>query len=342
MTFRLSRRELLTATGGVLLPYWWTSSSAKAQSANDRVTFGAIGTGQRFGVVKTQKLRGVGGNAAKYGDFVMVCDADSQRREQAKALLGGKAAMVEDYRKVLERDDIQAVTIVTPDHWHTKIALDAMDAGKDVYCEKPLTLTIEEGKLIRQKVADTGRVFQVGTQQRSEMGLRFLQTVALARSGRLGEIKKVTCAIGGSPESGPLQTAEVPKHLNWDLWQGQAPAKDYIPRRCHYEFRWWYEYSGGKLTDWGAHHVDIAQWAIGMDHGGPTLVEPLEVEHPVPLKKGMPTRANEYNCATKFKIRCTFPNGVEMLIRNDAKDLGFDNGICWREPKAGSSSIAAS
>jgi predicted dehydrogenase len=135
--------------------------------------------------------------------------------------------MYEDYRRILERPDIDVVTIVTPDHWHTKIAIEAMKAGKDVYCEKPLTLTIDEGKLIRKVLDETGRVFQVGTQQRSEMGLNFLRAVALVREGRIGELRTVTVAIGGAPSSGPIDVAEVPKGLNWDMWLGQAPMTEY-------------------------------------------------------------------------------------------------------------------
>ncbi|MFN9294751.1 MAG: Gfo/Idh/MocA family oxidoreductase, partial [Planctomyces sp.] len=138
--------------------------------------------------------------------------------------------------------------IVTPDHWHSKIAIEALRAGKDVYCEKPLTLTIDEGKQIRKVLEETKRVFQVGTQQRSEMALRFLHAVAMVREGRIGELKTVTCAIGGAPSSGEIPVAEVPKELNWDMWLGQAPLTDYRFKatngrygnsRCHYEFRWW-------------------------------------------------------------------------------------------------------
>jgi predicted dehydrogenase len=179
---------------------------------------------------------------------------------------------------------------------------------------------------------ETGRVMQVGTQQRSEMGRLFLQAIALIRDGRIGDVKEVQCAIGGAPASGPIPVTDVPSHLNWNLWLGQAPLTAYRytsdrgqPKtRCHYEFRWWYEYSGGKLTDWGAHHVDIAQWAIGMDRSGPVSVKPVSVKHPVPFKDGMPTQDDAYNTATDFLIECLFPNGVKMTIRHDT-----DNGILF-------------
>ena len=228
------------------------------------------------------------------------------------------------------------VTIVTPDHWHSKIAIEAMRSGKDVYCEKPLTLTIDEGKQIRKVLDETGRVFQVGTQQRSEMGLKFLHAVALVREGRIGELKTVTVAIGGAPSSGPIDVVDVPAGLNWDMWLGQAPMTDYRFKdtggrygnsRCHYEFRWWYEYSGGKMTDWGAHHVDIAAWAFNLENTGPVKVEPVMAKHPVSFVNGMPTDATQYNTATEFHVTATFKNDAVLHIRNDAQDLGFDNGL---------------
>ncbi|CAN0363098.1 unnamed protein product, partial [Ectocarpus sp. 4 AP-2014] len=130
-----------------------------------------------------------------------------------------------DYRDILDRDDIDAVMIATPDHWHAKIAVEAMYAGKDVYCEKPLTLTIDEGKLIEKVVKETGRVFQVGTMQRSMN--RFLQAIAIVREGRLGEVKKVTCGLQGMQDSPVLPVAPVPEELDWDVWLGPAPKVDY-------------------------------------------------------------------------------------------------------------------
>ena len=147
----------------------------------------------------------------------------------------------------------------------------ALETGRDVYCEKPLTLTVEEGKLICRVVKKTGRVFQVGTQQRSDN--KFLSAVALARSGRLGKGLVATCSIGGAPTGGPFSTSVPPASLDWNSWLGPAPKVDYITERCHGEFRWWLEYSGGKLTDWGAHHLDIAHWGLGLENTGPVEVE---------------------------------------------------------------------
>jgi predicted dehydrogenase len=183
-------------------------------------------------------------------------------------------------------------------------------------------------------VKETGRVLQVGTQQRSEDGNKFLTAVALVQLGRIGRVHRATVAIGGAPRGGPFMKSAAPGELNWDLWLGQAPQVEYIPQRCHRDFRWWYEYSGGKMTDWGAHHVDIAQWALGMHESGPTSIEPVSIVHPVEFKEGYPTVDDQFNTATNFTIRCKFPGDVEIVIRNDAQDLGFENGILF-EGEAG-------
>ncbi len=309
--------------------------SATTYRANDRGVLGCIGTGSRWGAV--------GPAAANFADCVAVCDVDKNHAENAAKRMEDqqekRPEIFEDYQKILENDEIDVVTIVTPDHWHTKMSIEAMRAGKDVYCEKPLTLTIEEGQQICQVVKETGQVFQVGTQQRSEMGLRFLQAIALIRDGRIGDIRQIHVAIGGAPTSPAIPVTEVPAHINWDKWLGQAPMVDFRDngknRRSHYEFRWWYEYSGGKMTDWGAHHVDIAQWGLDQlgEGQGPVSIEPVEVEHPTTMVNGMPTESDRYNTATKFNVKVMFGNGAQMNIRNDCKDLGFDNGIRFEGTK---------
>lgn len=320
-SFPTTRRGFLRSSAGVaaatLAP--GLLAGRRVLGANERPGVGCIGVG------------GMGlhdlAAAARYGDVLAVCDVDRRHAEEASD--GGKRTIFEDYRKLLDRKDIDLVTISTPDHWHTRICIDALKAGKDVYCQKPLTLTIDEGKKLCAAVRQTGRVLQVGTQQRTENREMFLQAVAMCRIGRIGKLQRVTVAIGGAPSGGPFQKQSPPDHLNWDLWLGQAPKVEYIPERCHAHFRWWYEYSGGKMTDWGAHHVDIAQWAIGMDASGPTRVEPVSCEHPVELQGGMPTRDDRYNTATAFQVKCLFANGVEMLIRHNT-----ENGITF-EGEAG-------
>ncbi len=327
----------LAALASAASPYWFAPSSLAApfRSPNERPILGCIGTGSRWGAV--------GPAAMNFSDCAAVCDVDANHagrgrevalKKQSQPAAERTVDVYEDYRKILDRPEIDVVTIVTPDHWHSKIAIEAMRAGKDVYCEKPLTLTIEEGKQIRKVLEETGRVFQVGTQQRSEMGLRFLHAVAMVREGRIGELQTVTVAIGGAPSSGEIPVVDVPAGLNWEKWLGQAPLTEYRHKgngrgnsRCHYEFRWWYEYSGGKMTDWGAHHVDIAAWAFDLSDTGPVKVEPVMAEHPVPLKDGMPTDPSQYNTATKFHVTATFENGAVLHIRDRTQDLGFDNGL---------------
>ncbi|HLJ10197.1 MAG TPA: Gfo/Idh/MocA family oxidoreductase [Planctomycetaceae bacterium] len=346
---RTHRRDFLktsslAALAGASLPYWFTVESSRALgffAASERPVVGCIGTGDRW-------QGGIWQGLMPFGDVAAVCDVDlyhlragqeAVRRAQHGRGVERPVDMYEDYRKILDRKDIDVVTIVTPDHWHSKIAIEALKAGKDIYCEKPLTLTIDEGKQIIKVLNETKRVFQVGTQQRSEGGNKetpqyFLTAVALVKAGRIGSVKKVTCHINGAPGSGPIPIAEVPLGMNWDMWLGQAPYVDYRsgnfgnnPRypesRTHYEFRWWYEYSGGKMTDWGAHHVDIGQWAIGMDHSGPTSVQGTAV-HPVPLKDGRPTQDDRYNVATTFNVTCQYPNGVELVITSEG-----ENGIMF-------------
>jgi predicted dehydrogenase len=337
---RANRRRFLQTTAALAaaLPGWHTFAGRRALGrglVNDRPTLGCIGTGDRW--------HAVGPSAMAHADCVAVCDADALHvlaaRHKTKEIQNPKGSqravdMYEDYRRLLDRKDVDVVTIVTPDHWHSKISIDALRAGKDVYCEKPLTLTIHEGKQIRKVLRETQRVFQVGTQQRSEMGLNFLKAVAMVKGGRIGKVQKVTCDIGGAPVANDIPEAPVPKELNWDLWLGQAPLATYRSKesgghyphaRTHYEFRWWYEYSGGKMTDWGAHHVDIASWALGIDESGPETVEGV-AEHPCEFRDGMPVRDDCYNTATRFNVTVGCPGGVALRIVSDSPD---GNGILF-------------
>jgi len=331
MTQSTSRRQFLASSLGAaaaagFTPYVWTSQVARAQSANDKLGVGSIGTGGRGS--------GIGHEAGARGNMIACADVDRSHGERFAAKYQGKCQVFADYRKVLDRQDIHIVTIGTPDHWHSKIAIEAMLAGKDVYCEKPLTLTIDEGKQICKVVQQTKRVFQVGTQQRS--GKQFLTAVALARSGRLGKKLTATCSIGGAPSGGPFKTSEPPAELDWETWLGQTPKVPYTKERCHGSFRWWLEYSGGKLTDWGAHHVDIAQWGIGAEATGPIEIEGQgqfpnipDDFNPVDFFAGKVTLANGYNTATQFAIDLAFANGSKIHVQH-----GPDNGI-WFEGDQG-------
>src|SRR6516225_7367287 len=248
MTLRThNRRDFLriAATSPALLPFltpFGRTMAEETKAKNSRPRLGLIGAGgQGTGDARA---------ASRFGDFLAICDVDRHHAERAKRdqrIGRGKADIYEDYRKLLDRQDIDYVIIATPDHWHTKICIDAMKAGKDVYCEKPLTLTIDEGKKLGKVAKETARIVQVGTQQRSDHNRVFLLAVAMVRAGRIGKIKKVTAAIGGGPTGGPFPVAKPPAGLNWDMWLGQAPKVDFRVHRCHADFRWWYEYSGGKL-----------------------------------------------------------------------------------------------
>jgi len=327
----LTRRRFLnqsaqTGIAGILASgYFPYLADAAKEAPSERLRFGAIGVGGRGASVAN--------GARRLADIAAICDLDTQRIESRnKALAQGKADGYQDYRKILDRKDIDFVTIGTTDHWHTRIAIQAMQAGKDVYCEKPLTLTIEEGKQISKVTKETGRVFQVGTQQRSDMGQRFLTAIGIIREGRIGKINKVTCNIGGAKTGGPFQKSDPPPNLDWNTWLGQAPKVDYIKQRCHYEFRWWYEYSGGKMTDWGAHHIDIAQWALNQSGEGQGVLslDPLVGDHPIPLKDGMPTKDDHYNTSHNFHIKCMFPEDTEMHIVSKSKE---GNGILFEGSK---------
>jgi len=325
----------MAAAGAASIMLPSTNRALGYQSPNDRPVFGTIGL-RNQGWAITRK-------SFKFADFAALADVDSKvlgtNVDNTEKGQNKKPDTYKDYRKILERKDIDAVMVATPDHWHTKVVVEAMYAGKDVYCEKPLTLTIDEGKLIEKVVKETGRVFQVGTMQRTECGHRFLQAVALVKSGRIGTVKKVTCGIGGFSASPVIPIAPVPEELDWEFWLGPAPEVPYraLPEmrkgygggvplysNAHYAFRNWHEYSGGKLTDWGAHHVDIACWAIGASDTGPSKVTPLEYKLACEYKDGHPVVHDRYNIATSFKIRADMPNDVEMIITSEG-----DNGILF-------------
>ncbi|MDR0390327.1 MAG: Gfo/Idh/MocA family oxidoreductase [Planctomycetaceae bacterium] len=349
---KTSRRNFLKQTAvtsvsvSAISPYLFTSAQpTRAEAPSDRIRMGCIGVGS-MGRPNASEF-------SRIADVVAVSDVDTSHMEEALAqhekigiARNGEITppqMIKDYRKILDRKDIDAVCIVTPDHWHVKMAIEALQAGKHVFCQKPLTLTVEEGQLIRAACKKYNLIFQVGTQQRTDFRRTFLNAVILIQKGLLGEIKSILCHIDGSPSCAEIPKATAPETLDFEKWLGQAPLVDYIateakhrerrnfwPRnsRTHYEFRWWYEYSGGKFTDWGAHHADIALWAIKQNGSGqgPISFNPIIAEHPVPFKDGYPTINNQYNTATKFDIECKFENGIVMNI---ASHSNVGNGILF-------------
>ena len=217
---------------------------------------------------------------------VAVSDVDATRREAGKrrvddAYGNGDCQAFVDYREMLDLKEIDAVACATPDHWHARVILDVCRAGKDMYCEKPLTNTLAEAKRVMDAVNASEIIFQTGSQQRASREFRY--ACELVRNGRIGQIKEIQVGVGGPPRPCNLPGEEPEAGLDWNLWQGCAPERDYSsvlsPRGVHNHFPSWRnfcEYGGGGMTDWGAHHFDIAQWGLGMDQSGPVEIVPPE------------------------------------------------------------------
>ncbi len=238
-----------------------------------------------------------------------------------------------DYRKIVERKDIDAVLVVTPDHWHVPISLACIESGKDVYCEKPLTLTINEGKLLTEAVKKHRAVFQVGSQQRSSYYFR--RACELVRNGRIGKLQQVLAVLpNGCPDYcnrewlggiswGDLRNpAAVPEGLDYNMWLGPAPYRPYIPALSHANWRWNLDYSGGQLTDWGGHHPDIAQWGMGTERTGPVAIKNA---------RGKFESGDIWNTAREFYFECEYANGVTLIVSSSGmggvKFIGTDGWV---------------
>ncbi|MFB3829594.1 MAG: Gfo/Idh/MocA family protein [Bryobacteraceae bacterium] len=320
----IERRSFLKGTAGGAL----ASAAGRAErrpAPSDRVVIGLIGAGVRG---RDHHLRFLAANPRV--EIAAVCDVDRQRADfaaQVAARARRKAPLVfGDFRELLARKEIDAVVISTPDHWHSIIAIQAMEAGKDVYCEKPLTLFIAEGRRMVDVARQYGTVFQTGSQQRSDW--RFRQAVALVRSGRIGRLKRIITHLGNPGTTsgafihpGVWQPAQTPPEgLDFDMWLGPAPYHDYSPNRCHFEFRYNLDHSGGRITDWGAHHNGIAQWALGMDRSGPVRIE----------GKGGFNKAGPYDYANYLEVRYHYPDGVELLCENEGGNgVRFEGADGW-------------
>ncbi|MGH8020469.1 MAG: Gfo/Idh/MocA family oxidoreductase [Opitutaceae bacterium] len=282
--FHLSRRTFLKRCAAVAaatgLPLWFVErrlaaaeQPKKMRSLNDRPGIALIGCG---GMGRVDA-----GLASAFGDIVAVCDVDGAHLAEAAGQFAtnGKApARFSDFRRVLERDDVHAIINATPDHWHTLINHAAARAHKEVYAEKPLTLTIDEGRHLIKAVRENAIVLQTGSQQRSHETFRL--ACELVRNGRIGRLEQINVWLPAGLREGPFSSAPVPAGLDWDFWQGQAPRVDYMPQRCHVTFRYWHDYSGGTMTDWGAHHNDIVSWATGL--AAPREIEPERLSDPIP------------------------------------------------------------
>jgi len=311
--FHVSRRSFIkacsaaAAAGG--LPLWFVERDAEAAagkpkplSPNDRPGIALVGCGGMG--------TGDADNSRRFGEILAVCDVDQKHAEAAvkKFTKDGKTPdKFNDFRKVMERDDIHVIITATPDHWHTLVNMAATKAGKDVYGEKPLTLTIDEGKRLVKAVRQQNTIFQTGSQQRSDP--KFRLACELVRNGRLGKLKEVTVWLPAGLRQGPFESAPVPSELNWDFWLGQAPKVDYMAQRCHLYFRYWYDYSGGTMTDWGAHHNDVALWAIGLP--APQFIEGKALEQPIP---------GGYTAISDYEVKFTYPNGMVQNIKSTQGD----------------------
>ena len=315
-----TRRDFLRrAAVASTLPLWFVeeqaglAQAAEPTSPNDRPSLALIGCGGRG--------NGIARDAGRYGNIVAVCDVDADHARAASERYG-KAKVFSDFRKVMELAEVDIILNGTPDHWHTLINLAAVKAGKDVYTEKPMTLTIDEGKRLVEAVKKSGRILQVGTQQRSDGNFR--RACELVRNGRIGKLTLIWVGLPAGLRGGPFPTFPVPEGLDWDRWLGQAPKVDYVRERCHTNFRFWYDYSGGTMTDWGAHHNDIAVWALGMDRSGPATIDGQPRVEMIP---------GGYTAYSDYLVEYTYANGVRHVCETVDTDSIF--GAPLKEPEPG-------
>lgn len=306
--FRRSRRRFLRNAGAAVaaasLPRWYADECLaqqvpqppSAETTSDSLRFGLIGCG---GQVKSDA-----GNALRYGRIVALCDVDENQLALARKDFPD-AERYSDFRKLLERKDVDAVICATVDHWHMLVAIAAMRAGKDVYCEKPLTLTVSEGKHLIEAQRQTGRILQTGTQQRSSIHFRL--ACDLVRNGRIGKIQRVEVWLPAGLRQGPFQTSDVPQGFDFDFWMGQTPKVEYVKERTHFSFRYWWDYSGGTMTDWGAHHNDIVLWTLGLDDTGPVSVEGKQLVEMIP---------GGFTAASEYEVTYTYTGGIVHTCRS--------------------------
>jgi predicted dehydrogenase len=311
--FNISRRAFIKRCGLIAamtgLPIWFVERQQldaeevpSTPTPNDRPGIALVGCG---GQGRADAKR-----ALPHGQIVAVCDVDSNHAANAARMftVGERVPMIySDFRKVMERDDVHVIVNGTPDHWHTLVNMAAAKARKDVYAEKPLTLTIDEGRRLVKVVQASGIVLQTGTQQRSDP--RFRMACELVRNNRIGRLLRANVWLPAGLREGPFPVVPVPEGLDWDFWQGQTPATDFVKQRCHGTFRYWYDYSGGTMTDWGAHHNDIAYWAIGLL--APTHVESKRLSEPIP---------GGYTAIADYAVRYTYANGIDLNINSTEDD----------------------
>lgn len=301
---RISRRGFLagavaTCAAPLIVPRH-VLGGERGVAANDRIVVGCVGIGHMtYSSHLPDLLR------MPEVQVVAVCDVDPTRREAGQKRVNDAygntdCAAYNDYRELMAHDDIHAVLCATPDHWHALVILEACKTRKDMYCEKPLTNNLAEAKAVMDAVKAAGIIFQTGSQQRSDR--EFRHACELVRNGYIGKIQRIEVSVGGPPRPCNLQGEELEAGLDWDRWLGPAPLREYSsvlsPRGMHSHFPAWRnfcEYGGGGMTDWGAHHFDIAQWGLGMDESGPVEIVPPE------------------NPASGRGVKFVYDNGVEVI-----------------------------
>ncbi|MGD8453399.1 MAG: Gfo/Idh/MocA family oxidoreductase [Phycisphaerae bacterium] len=331
-TNTLSRRRFLQqagllATAPLLVPATALGHAGR-RAPSERITLGLIGL-KKMGRAHLDLLLGDGDV-----QLVAVCDVDRSARDEAQRKVDqhyGAArrdshhagcAAYNEYERIIERADIDAVVIAVPEHWHAIIAIAACRAGKDVYCEKPLSLTIHEAQEMVRAAHRYDTIFQTGSQQRSDARFRF--ACELVRSGRLGEIRSVHVDVGPPSQDIPLPAEPVPDGFDYDRWLGPAPWVPYNKLRCgsYYEDGWRRirDYSGGKMTDWGAHHFDIAQWGLGMDGSGPVEIVPPDEQRGTPLT---------YHYASGVQVFHGGADGVLFVGTEGRLEVNRDHLTTW-------------
>jgi predicted dehydrogenase len=324
---RHSRRDFLRTglAGGALLSLpaaTYRSALLADEPPSERVRLGSIGVGNQGGPKNNLKA------FVKLAPVVAVCDVDKKYLAEAAAFVEKEQKTAPrtyaDYRKLLDAKDVDAVVITVPDHWHALMTVHACQAGKDVYCEKPLTLVVNEGKAMIAAARTNKRVVQTGSQQRSDD--RFRRACELVRGGALGKLHTVKVGLPGpnwvDRAKKPVPDSDPPAGLDYDAWLGPAPARPFNANRVHYLFRFFWDYSGGQQTNFGAHHLDIAQWALGMDESGPTAIEGSATFN----KDGW------FETPETAKITYTYANGVKVLC---ALGKGGYPGGCTFEGEKG-------
>jgi len=320
-------KRTLTFAGGALAgPFIIPASALGSQGVpapGNRVNAACVGVG---GMGNANMRSFLGETTVQ---MVAVCDVDARLRLGARDAVDRYYARrsesgeykgcrdYNDFRDMLAKEDLDIVIVSTPDHWHTLVSLAAVRAGKDVYCEKPLTLTIAEGRVLADEVKRCGRVFQTGSQQRSSWEFRY--ACELVRNGRIGKLHTIRVRVPGGRTATDQPVMPVPDGFDYDLWLGQAPWAPYTDLRCHYNFRFIRDYSGGQLTNFGAHNLDIAQWGHGSDDSGPVEVVG-EGEYP---KGGL------YNVPLKLRLEYTYSDGVKVICQTSGADVRFEGSEGW-------------